>query len=135
MAKIVLFIDDDESYLHFLERVSEDLSIISKFLTAKNGKDALEKLQAWRAAGEELPSVMFVDITMPVMDGFQFLETFKAEREAFEELKKIIPIVMLTSSQHEADKEKALATGIVENYVVKPSGIDATVAMLEEFIQ
>ena len=134
MAKAVLFIDDDVNYLHFLERVSEDVSNISRFLSAKNGKEALEKIEAWRTAGEELPAVMFVDVAMPVMDGFQFLDVFKVEREAFEELKKIIPIVMLTSSQHEADKQRALATGIVEKYVVKPSGIDATVAMLEEFI-
>lgn len=135
MSKSVFFIDDDENYLHFLERVSEDVPEVDGFFSAKNGKEALEKLTVWRETGEELPSVMFIDVAMPVMDGFEFLDEFKLERDTFEELRKIIPIIVLTSSMHEVDKQRAMATGIVEKYVVKPSGIEDTAAMLREAVQ
>lgn len=134
MTKSVLFIDDDETFLYVLERTAKKIENISDVYLAKNGKEALDMLKSWQGMGEKLPNVMFVDINMPVMDGFEFLERFKKQREELECLKRIVPVVMLTSSHHESDKEKALSTGVVEKYIIKPAGIEETEKMLKEVI-
>lgn len=135
MSKSVLFIDDDETYLYVLERAAKAVDTDSGVYTARNGKDALEMIEGWRKANQKIPNVMFVDAIMPVMDGFEFLETFKTQREQYELLKDIVPIVMLTSSMNDSDREKALTIGLVEKYVVKPAGIKDTELMLAEIIQ
>lgn len=134
MSKSVLFIDDDETYLYLLERAAKSVAVESDVYTAKNGKDALEMIEGWRKANQKIPNIMFVDVIMPVMDGFEFLEIFKEQREQYELLKEIVPIVMLTSSMNESDRENALEMGMVEKYVIKPAGVKDTEAMLAGII-
>lgn len=135
MKKSVFFIDDDDSFIFILNRCASKMVEISKVYSAKNGRDALDQLIFWKNDGAELPNVMFVDINMPVMDGFEFLNEFKKLCENFEEFKAIVPIVMLTSSEQEMDKDKANATGIVKKYIIKPAGIDKIARILLETIQ
>ena len=66
------------------------------------------------------------------MDGFEFLDHFKQKRAQFLDLEKIIPIVMLTSSANNQDKEKAFSTGIVSQYIIKPSDIIEMETIIKE---
>lgn len=135
MSKVLLFIDDDEDFLYVLSRVANKLDFISEIQTAKNGKAALDTLIALKYAGKRLPDTMFVDLNMPVMDGFEFLEKFKMLRETYSEFKKIVPIIMLTSSREDSDKKTALEMGIVQNYVIKPAGMKNLESMLRDLVQ
>ncbi|AUO00047.1 hypothetical protein C0V70_18440 [Bacteriovorax stolpii] len=135
MSKMLFFIDDDEDFLYVLSRVANKLDFISEIQTAKHGKAALDTLLSLREAGKRLPDTMFVDLNMPVMDGFEFLERFKKLRETYNEFKKIVPIIMLTSSHEDSDKKTALDMGIVENYVIKPAGIKNLENMLRDLVQ
>ena len=92
--------------------------------TAKDGKDAIGQVDDWIKKGEKLPDVLFVDINMPVMDGFGFLSCFKERIQNNPILENIEVISMLTSSEEEENKKRAMATGIVKNYTVKPSGME-----------
>jgi CheY-like chemotaxis protein len=123
MGKHLLFIDDDSAFLYLLERTCKRIEEVSKVSCASNGKNALDFLDEHLTTGQDLPHIAFVDINMPVMDGFEFLEHFKQRRDQFLKLKEIIPIVMLTSSNENKDKEKAFSTGIVDQYIIKPSDI------------
>lgn len=135
MSKVLLFIDDDEDFLYVLSRVANKLDFISEIQTAKNGKAALDTLIALKYAGKRLPDTMFVDLNMPVMDGFEFLEKFKMLRETYSEFKKIVPIIMLTSSREDSDKKNVLEMGIVQNYVIKPAGMKNLESMLRDLLQ
>ena len=123
MGKHLLFIDDDCDFLYVLERTCKKIEEISQVSTASHGKDALEKLNEWVKSGQDLPNIAFIDINMPIMDGFEFLEKFKEKRAQLIALQKIVPIVMLTSSADSTDKDKAFSTGIVSEYIVKPFDI------------
>lgn len=123
MGKHLLFIDDDSAFLYLLERTCRKIDEVSKVSTASHGKDALDQLDELLKMGHELPDIAFIDINMPIMDGFEFLEHFIQRRDQFLELREIIPIVMLTSSNNGKDKEKAFSTGIVTQYIIKPSNI------------
>ena len=135
MTKSVFFIDDDEMVLHLLERVCKGIDDISTVKTASHGKDALEKLSLWLETGKELPSAMFVDINMPIMNGFEFLTRFCQLREENAALLQIIPIVMLTSSADSQDVEKALGSNVVDRFITKPSNILEVEQVIREAIQ
>lgn len=135
MSKKLFFIDDDEVFLYLIERTCQKIETVEGIEFAENGEDALQKIDSWLGGTRPLPNLMFVDINMPGMDGFEFLDEFKVLREKFEELKKIVPIVMLTSSVHEQDEEKALATGIVSDFVVKPPDMEGLEKSIRKFLE
>lgn len=134
MSKMLFFIDDDEDFLYVLARVASKLDFISDTLTAVNGRVALDKLITMKENCEKLPDTMFVDLNMPVMNGFEFLKNFKQLREVHEEFKTIVPVIMLTSSRENSDKEAIFKLGIVGEYIIKPSGIKNLEQMLRDLI-
>jgi CheY-like chemotaxis protein len=106
----VWFIDDDEINNMLSERMMKkhfpDIKA-SSFLFAK---DALNLLSERK---EELPDAIFLDINMPEMNGWDFLEVF--EKQDF-----TIPIYMLTSSIDPKDQEKAHQFSTVKDFISKP---------------
>lgn len=83
-----------------------------------NAQVALEQLkQCCQSFPEKLPFIIFLDINMPIMDGWEFLEEFqKLPKEAREKSK----VIMLTSSIDVEDIEKAKTFPVVSNFVSKP---------------
>ena len=132
MKKIdIMFIDDDEEFLYFMKRVSGKVESIREVYSATHGQDALDKLNRLIIKGVSLPDVALVDINMPVMNGFEFLENFKELKKEKPELDKIVLIAMLTSSDEKTDRDKADSYDVVDRYLVKPKGLEEIKAMLE----
>lgn len=111
----VLLIDDDDVcnfiMLRTLKIIASDLEI----LTAKNGKEAINLLKDLFTANIKIPSIIFLDINMPVMDGFVFLEAYKN----MDGRKDDIKIVMVTSSNNSGDIIRAHDGG-VSDVIIKP---------------
>jgi CheY-like chemotaxis protein len=108
MNKILLI--DDERIFHFLTSKIFEVSGVSHELhSAYDGKEALQKL----AQGLS-PDFIFVDLDMPNVDGFQFIETYKAEGS-----KPHSKIVVLSSSVSEDERRRVLALG-ADVYMSKP---------------
>ena len=97
MKKIesVLLIDDD-NIANFLHTRVMQMSGVSNIKTALNGKEALDSLSDFQ------PDLMLVDINMPVMDGFQFIEEIQKQN-----LDNNVLVAILTSSSKQADMDKA----------------------------
>jgi CheY-like chemotaxis protein len=117
MARIkkACIIDDDHIFLFGAKRMMESTSFCDVLLVYRNGMEALEALKTMVDENEELPSVIFLDINMPVLDGWQFLEEF-------EELinDKVIHIFILSSSIDPQDLKKAELFSSIREFIHKP---------------
>ena len=100
----VMVVDDDDNWCFLSRRMLQKAGVGKQIITANNGLEAIKKLQALLANGDKLPDLIFLDIKMPVMDGFEFLD----EITKWEALSPIhTRIFMCSSSVHYKDKERA----------------------------
>jgi CheY-like chemotaxis protein len=104
---LVLLVDDDETTNYLNERLLNEMQVAKEILVLKNGKEALEYLAKSNAAPldpkHKRPDLIFLDIKMPVMDGFTFLEEY--EKRGLDTGNHMI-ILMLTSSASFYDLER-----------------------------
>ena len=112
----VLVVDDDENWCYVTKLLLQDAGVGNRTLTAKNGMEALLALQALAARGEKLPELVFLDIKMPVMDGFEFLE--ELTKSAALDLSQT-RIFMVTSSFLPKDRDRA-ARYPIAGFITKP---------------
>ena len=105
--KQILVVEDNQLNREMLmEILAEQYAVLG----AENGQEALELL---RESREEI-ALILLDVMMPVMDGFAFLERIKAD-----EALALIPVIVMTQSDNEADEVAALAHGATD-FVPKP---------------
>ena len=113
----VCLIDDDEVYQFIFRRQMEMCSLAGDIEVFSNGKNGIEYLISLLKTPEKLPNYIFLDINMPIMDGWQFLDEFSTIDK---QITKDINIYMVTSSIDERDKDKANHLSNVKEYLVKP---------------
>jgi CheY-like chemotaxis protein len=78
MRKIssVCIIDDDPITVFGIKKMLNLLDLAEEIKTYVNGKEAIDDISRMVAGGQPIPQVIFLDINMPIMDGWQFLEKF-----------------------------------------------------------
>lgn len=117
----VMLIDDNEIDNLINQKMIEAASITEHIFTHTGARSAIEFLKniekVDNVAKQILPDVIFLDIDMPLMDGFQFLDEFDKLTEA---TKKKCKIVMLTSSINPQDVNKSKEYSYVKKYINKP---------------
>ncbi len=109
----VLFIDDDEITTKICERMMKLTHFAGEFVSSCDGQQAREFLKANLDA---LPDIIFVDLHMTVMNGWEFLEWY---RDWSTENNLEIPVYVLSSSLSKEDFEQAYIYN-VNGYIVKP---------------
>ena len=92
--KSVLLVDDDaiSNFIHYA--CLEKLKIADHIQIERNGEEALKFLRKYFEENKCLPELIFVDIVMPVMDGYEFLEAF----EKFAHKSPVKPVVVIVST-------------------------------------
>ncbi len=97
-----LLVDDDATTNFTNQLLLEDMEVTEKVLVAHNGKEALEVIK--RTCREDgCPQLILLDINMPVMNGFEFLEAYEKLETAE---KRSVVIVMLTTSMNPLDMDR-----------------------------
>lgn len=117
----VMLIDDNEIDNLINQKMIEASNISQHIFTHTGARSAIEFLKnmekIYAVASEALPEVIFLDIDMPLMDGFQFLDEFDKLKD---DTKKHCKIVMLTSSINPQDVNKSKKYDYVKKYINKP---------------
>jgi CheY-like chemotaxis protein len=112
--KEVLLIDDSEADLLYAQIVLESAGIAERVLPFDTAPEALAFLQ--RPEGHDVDLIL-LDINMPEMNGFEFLEAYERLHRS-QQAKAVV--VMLTSSPDPKDRERSFSFTCVKDYVVKP---------------
>jgi CheY-like chemotaxis protein len=112
----ILVVDDDENYRYVVKWILQKSGFDQQIITTHNGLEALRKLQAMAANGDKLRDLIFLDIKMSVMDGFEFLEEITQLSELNLSQTKIY---MCSSSMLSKDKEQAYLYPIA-GFLTKP---------------
>lgn len=123
----VMLVDDNELDNFINSKVLEAQRFGSKVYIATSGRSALEFLNNLLVVGNGFPEVIFVDINMPIMDGFQFLEQFRKISEKLGDP----AIAVLTSSVSDDDRRRAYSVApgcIFINKPLTPAALDRIAA-------
>ena len=127
---LVLLIDDDDVVNTLHSIVLRKSGLVENIQSVMSGNEALSVLSACER-DNCWPSVIFVDINMPGMNGWEFIENFK---EKFSAYKQKCMICLLSSSLDPRDKEKASKSDLVDFYFSKPLSIDAVRTICEKIM-
>ena len=109
MSKKILIVDDEPHIRALLEQTLEDFEDNDvEIFTAKDGQEGLELIK------DEQPNLVFLDVMMPKMNGFDVCQAVKHELNLQD-----VYIIMLTAKGQEFDKKKGLESG-ADTYMTKP---------------
>lgn len=124
---ITCIIDDDPIFVFGAKRIMQVADFSKSYIIFNNGKEAIDGFKYILTQGLKIPEVILLDINMPVMDGWQFLDEFSKIESA-----KDVTIFIVSSSIDPSDLEKARSYNIVNDYVLKPISIEKVKTISEK---
>ena len=115
--KTCCIIDDDPIFIYGTRRIMKEVNFCDEFIVFNDGQDALDGLSKIVDLGKKVPQVMFLDLNMPVMNGWEFLdEVLQLHSNIFENTS----VYITSSSLDPRDLEKVKNYKVVSNYILKP---------------
>lgn len=117
MLNLVMLIDDNETDNFISKRIIELCQFAKSVEVKDSGRSALDYLEQYKDEPDLLPDLIFLDINMPIVDGFMFLY----ELEAFSEtVQKKCKVVILSSSDNKKNIDKIISNDYVIKFITKP---------------
>lgn len=114
---LVMLVDDNETDNFISKRIIEITKFAKRVEVKGSGQGALEYLKQHENSPENLPNIIFLDINMPIVDGFVFLYEF----EKFNELvRSRCKVIILSSSDNKRDIDKIVNNNHVIKFITKP---------------
>jgi CheY-like chemotaxis protein len=118
-TKLILFVEDDSADARLTQRALQKTENSAQVFRVENGDDAVKYLEGQapfqNRGTHPFPYLMLLDIKLPRRSGLEVLQWVRAQEGGI----ALLPVVMLTSSRHQADVNKAYAYG-VNSYLTKP---------------
>ena len=117
-----MIIDDNEVDRYLLTRHLKKTGIVGKIFEADDGTSAIEFFDNYQSNKQKNPNdfppvVLFLDVNMPLMDGFEFLDKFTDIRQSIKD--QSIVVMMFTSSDNDEEKQRALSYPFVKGFISK----------------
>jgi CheY-like chemotaxis protein len=114
---LVMLVDDNDTDNFISKRIIEITKFARRVEVKGSGKSALDYLKENQNMIENLPNIIFLDINMPIVDGFVFLYEF----EKFNELvRNKCKVIILSSSDNKRDIDKIVNNNHVIKFITKP---------------
>jgi CheY-like chemotaxis protein len=115
--KTLTLVDDDDIFVFLTKKVVEQTKLVDLIKVFGNGLDALNFLKENRHNVDVLPEIILLDLSMPIMNGWQFLEEYAKLNPT---IGKKITIYICSSSISHDDITRAKAINEVSDYIIKP---------------
>ncbi len=123
--ELVMLVDDNDTDNFISKRIIEITNFAKVVIVKSSGKSALDYLEENKENDGSLPEIIFLDINMPIVDGFVFLYEFEKFNDSVKDHCKVI---ILSSSDNKRDIDKIVNNDYVIKFITKP----LTEASLEE---
>ena len=127
--KKVVFIDDDSELIGIYNSILERKKLSDYLVHFENARDGLDYLKGIEQK-EDLPDYILLDLYMPEMNGFKFLENFEKMRR----IKDSIEVYVCTSSRKKDDRNKVMKYPFVSAYLEKPLPSDFLELLIRDHI-
>ncbi|WP_255558509.1 response regulator [Flavobacterium taihuense] len=121
-------VDDDEVFVFLTSKMIEQSKLVDLIKIFDNGYDALVFLKENLGNIDALPDIILLDLSMPIMDGWQFLEEYVKINPV---IGKKITIYICSSSISPVDVSRAKAIDEVSDFIIKPVTKDKLVEMIK----
>ena len=125
----ILLVEDDHRDVELSMTALEEYKLANEVVVARDGQQALDYLHCrgdFAGRTHENPAVVLLDLKLPKINGLEVLQQIRSDERL-----KMIPVVVLTSSQEEKDLVGSYALG-VNAYVVKPVGFHEFINAVKE---
>jgi CheY-like chemotaxis protein len=113
----IFLVDDDHIYQFTAKKTLESMGFADQVSVFMDGAAALQHIKEHLSDPRALPDVIFLDINMPVMDGWQFVQEFQKLNP-----RKSIALYMVSSSVDETDVKRSREFTVISDYIIKPVG-------------
>lgn len=124
----IAIVDDDKIFHALTRRIIEKADVSDRILEFYDGQEAFSYIFENQHNPGQLPDLVFLDIQMPFMDGWQFLEQYVTLKIA-----KTITIYVVSSSISSLDHEKSHHFPVIKDFIIKPFTRDKVLEILNEF--
>ncbi len=128
LLKTIMLIDDDVPTNYLNKMVIDQTECAEKVITVNSGIEALSFLK--EQPKEMMPDLIFLDINMPAMNGWEFLEAYKSIPA---DKKENTVVMMLSTSENPDDKMRAKCIKDISGFMVKPLSEDVVTNVMGEF--
>ncbi|AXP83043.1 Chemotaxis protein CheY [Mariniflexile rhizosphaerae] len=127
--RTLTLIDDDDIFVFLTKKAIEQTKLVELIKVFKNGLDALNFLKENKHNVDALPEIILLDLSMPIMNGWQFLEEYTKLNPT---IGKNITIYICSSSISHDDITRAKAINEVSDYVIKPITKDKLIDLIKK---
>ncbi len=125
----ICIIDDDHIFVYGVKRLINEVELSQNLLVYENPVDALEDFKAMTSEDKPLPRVIFLDLNMPMMTGWEFLDEYiKIDHQDMHRTW----VYIMSSSVNPKDLMRINNYSIVKNYILKPVTAEDLENILEE---
>jgi CheY-like chemotaxis protein len=127
-VKNIYIVDDDKLFVFLTKKTIQATEFETHIKEFTDGQEAIEYLRQNAESQDKLPDIIFLDLSMPVMDGWEFLKEYMMIEPI---MKKEIKLYICSSSISPHDVERAKSIAAVTDFIIKPISKEVFTEMLK----